>query len=422
MPLPGSYVSEKSDASYLHSNYQSEFDSTSISEHIDRTAVGSKRLHWKKLPQPTRSDPLGYDLTINTYKNVRTILNHTELGPNGLGGTQFNYSYQQFWSTGDPYSIRDAAVQGDSVYKAKQRLFDKLKGEGTNVANMLGERKQIVKSVESLLNTIVYTVRDLKRGHLTSAIRRMGGDPLTARKLRKQDIANQWLSLQYGWKPLISDIYGLVQGLEKRESTNPYTRVHVSATQQSKKASPELGGGIAGNKSRGQVVTSCRTAYHIRVRPNDTLRSLAALGATNPAVVAWEITPWSFVVDWFLPVGNWLEQLTATNGFDFYDGCVSTLLKVTETVEGNWLNNYTAGAWNYTNLRNIHGKFDTVRFTRSTLTGFPTVEAPRFKNPISLAHIENSVALLSQLMGRGPVSARGTSPGRTFNWDSVAHS
>jgi len=30
-------------------------------------------------------------------------------------------------------------------------------------------------------------------------------------------------------------------------------------------------------------------------------------GLQDPASVAWELLPWSFVVDWFIPIGNWLE-------------------------------------------------------------------------------------------------------------------
>lgn len=394
------YLREVSSLTYLQSNYASPYSFSTVSEHIDRNGSGTKRAGWKKFPQPTRSAPTGYSMRWNNYRKVRTLLNHTETGPDGLGGTVFRYRYEQFWSSGDPYSIRSLEPESDSLYKAKARLFDKLKGEGTNVANMLGERKQIVKSIESLLNTVVYTVRDLRRGNITSAIRRMGGDPLTARQLRKKDIANQWLSLQYGWKPLLSDVYGLVTQLHRRATTNPWTTMKVSCKSKASKPSPELGAGINGDKSRGTVLTSATVRYMVRVKPNETIAELAALGVTNPAVVAWEITPWSFVVDWFIPIGTYLEQFTAADGWIFLDGCVSTLITATETVMGNWSNDYTSGGWNYTNLRNISGKFESTVFTRVVLGAIPIPELPRFKNPISIAHIENSIALLSQLFGR----------------------
>jgi hypothetical protein len=46
----------------------------------------------------------------------------------------------------------------------------------------------------------------------------------------------------------------------------------------------------------------------------------SALYRFNPFEVGWDMTPWSFVVDWFIPVGDWLKQfgyLTTTH----CDGC-----------------------------------------------------------------------------------------------------
>jgi hypothetical protein len=35
-----------------------------------------------------------------------------------------------------------------------------------------------------------------------------------------------------------------------------------------------------------------------------------SLGLLDPLSVAWEILPWSFVVDWFYPVGTFLDNLS----------------------------------------------------------------------------------------------------------------
>ena len=33
------------------------------------------------------------------------------------------------------------------------------------------------------------------------------------------------------------------------------------------------------------------------------------LGLADPATVVWELIPYSFVVDWFIPIGSYLENL-----------------------------------------------------------------------------------------------------------------
>jgi hypothetical protein len=231
----------------------------------------------------------------------------------------------------------------------------------------------------------------------------MGGDPLSARKLRKKDIANQWLSLQYGWKPLMSDIYDLVNLTHKREKFQPKVfrcsskRDMVKPSDSSWAYYNVLKTGVL--KNAGLRSTTAVHKYMIRAFPNAALAEPAALGFTNPLTVVWEVTPWSFVADWFLPVGRYLEQLTADHGWNFYDGCVSTLVKSNELAEYSDSYNYTSAGWSYTNSRSLKGATASyVRFNRSTLSGFPVPDIPQFKNPFSTAHVLNSIALLSQVI------------------------
>jgi hypothetical protein len=43
---------------------------------------------------------------------------------------------------------------------------------------------------------------------------------------------------------------------------------------------------------------------------NPNLYLANKLGFVNPGVIAWELVPFSFVIDWFVPVGNFLSQWT----------------------------------------------------------------------------------------------------------------
>lgn len=49
---------------------------------------------------------------------------------------------------------------------------------------------------------------------------------------------------------------------------------------------------------------------------NPELFALASLGLLNPASLAWELVPLSFVVDWIVPVGPFLEAMTAGVGIE----------------------------------------------------------------------------------------------------------
>lgn len=49
--------------------------------------------------------------------------------------------------------------------------------------------------------------------------------------------------------------------------------------------------------------------------------------------LAWELAPYSFVVDWFLSVGNWLRALTPPSSVTFLGACASYVSDLTYTVE-----------------------------------------------------------------------------------------
>ena len=368
--------------------------------------IKSARIGWRRIPYPQKSAPLNYSTSVRKSVSGSQNVEDYRIWTDGSGVSD---GFRQSGTSGVEILLdRDNAgsqLINEAVYKAKAKLFDKLRGEGANLANMLGERKQVANTVTSLLKTVAYTARDLRRGNVSSAIRRMGGDPDTARRLRKQDIANQWLSLQYGWKPLLSDVYDLINGLHHREMVGvTVLKAGASAmlVEKSKHSSfqhpiTSLPTGIRSSRATAK--------YMIRVRPNLSIAEPAALGFTNPLTVLWEVTPWSFVVDWALPIGRYLEQLSATHGWYFYDGCITTTYNVGE-----------AGGYSWSSVQSFPGYYIQVKrfsaeggagnffeMTRNAISDFPIPDVPQFKNPFSAQHALNGIALLSQAFGRGKV-------------------
>jgi hypothetical protein len=388
---------------YRKSNYLSEYEgwNATLSE-VNITGSGvNKRPNWKKLPMPQRNSPLPYTKSWDLCNHALRIRLHDEDGKDGLGNWRHNYSYEQEYIQYHAQSGRFAFVASDALYKAKARLFDQLKGEGTNIANMFAERKQTFSAISNTATRIAYTIRDLKRGNITSAIRRMAGDPKTAKKLRGKDIADQWIALQYGWKPMLSDIYGLVNGLHVRETAQRPKIFRASASSEYSAQSANTWVNAKGAQEPwGMRATKVSCKYTVQAFPNAALASPSALGLTNPLVPLWEILPWSFIVDWFLPVGNYLDQLSADHGWTFHNGCLSVLETNTENASKyarySWQGPGEAGIWRYVNDYSIVGNWKHVAFSRSLLTGFPTASLPRFKNPISTGHVLNSIALLVQ--------------------------
>jgi hypothetical protein len=103
--------------------------------------------------------------------------------------------------------------------------------------------------------------------------------------------------------------------------------------------------------------------------------------------------PWSFVIDWFLPVGNYIEQMSlVTGGLKIKDPSITETVR--NVASGSVMvydsSGYRRGICRYWESQNYK--------TRSlTLNGPPL---PRFKSPLSISHFQNALALLATQFGR----------------------
>lgn len=414
--------SDRFDSFKHSSNYNGNSSGLRIAELWQTTGTGRQStIGWFELTKLQK-----ILITRNYYKDWSyenrgmTTATHNEAGP----------SQTLWWTDKGPYASSlfpsyefnpDAVDIADRI--ALNKLWGKLKGEGANIANMVGERNQVLRSCVNAVHGCYNILVSLKRGDIASAVRYAGGDPRSVRQLRSKDIAEMWLALQYGWKPLLSDVYDLVNGLHKRESEVP---VAIKGRHEVKpKSEPAIGSSwfdsmTGPQTSRGIRSNKAIVKYTVIAMPDLRLAEPAALGLTDPLTVLWEVTPWSFVVDWFLPVGQYLEQLSATHGWIFWGGCKSVLKTVDTKGSFSGKRTWTGPpTWTYTDTKSWNRSSKAVSFNRTPLTSWPMVRPPAFKNPFSTGHLYNSLALLYQAFG--PSGRASPPPGlppvpKYFNW------
>ena len=225
------------------------------------------------------------------------------------------------------------------------------------------------------------------------------------------DIPNLWLELQYGWKPLMQDVYGALNHLSSRsrfEVPFVWVKAHkFSNTQFVKRITlpnpvngmfPNFGDyGLEGTfDDRADVWIQL-----VYANTNAKLAELSSLGLINPLEIVWETTKYSFVVDWFLPVGRWLSALTADTGYTFISGTKS-LKAVRKFRKSNWYGTIPPAVWfdgvatNYVTYPGLgdwfgdHGNFQRTCYSSSPVPGLYV------KNPLSLTHVANGLSLLVQ--------------------------
>jgi len=144
-----------------------------------------------------------------------------------------------------------------------------------------------------------------------------------------------------------------------------------------------------------------RCKWIIEYEVDDTrLANLDDWGITNPALLAWELVPYSFVVDWFYPVGDWLSQVGYSLGLYFVRGMRSSVAEAT-TVRR--YKKAVADAYPY--YWKVRGT-DTIQsavFHRELVSNFPSPGWPK-PDPGGLRgkRIFNALSLLALAFDRKP--------------------
>lgn len=103
----------------------------------------------------------------------------------------------------------------------------------------------------------------------------------------------------------------------------------------------------------GQVNIT-RTYYYTVENP--LYRILSSVGLLNPAAIAWELVPLSFVFDWFYNIGDFLERQTADTGL--------TPLKAWETIDVRGTASMGAVAGFHSELSTFQS-FPLIEYTRT---------------------------------------------------------
>lgn len=276
----------------------------------------------------------------------------------------------------------------------------KLKSTDINLGVAFGERKATARLLGDTATRLARSVRSLRRGEIRNAMNQLGISS-SKREPRGSNVPQKWLELQYGWKPLLSDVYGAATALENRPKGD--WRVTAKATRSLKKEYTYTfpvypGFGSSASPIAGVIRARVDKSVFARIDAlpqNEAAISLASLGVTNPLVVVWELVPWSFVVDWALPIGNYLDSLDALLGYG--DVSFSSSFRV----KAEWTDKGLSGQVGWTSVKNSYfGRKRLVFLERTPSTSVPLPSLPRFKDPRSLGHMANGLALLATAFGR----------------------
>lgn len=273
--------------------------------------------------------------------------------------------------------------------KSGTEAMNKLNTGKMELAVTMMEMHKTINHLSTVATRFMRVYSAAHRGDLSALRRGLGLKKPISRSI--SDVSKLWLELQYAWNPLIMDVtaaFNIAQeGLTserptvkavrdvKRESDpRPYEK-YVLDTDPSND-------GYFRFVAEDQGVTAtlgCKTVLHATIESR-YLQGMKSLGLINPLTVAWELTPFSFVFDWFVPVGTFLGAVTAPLGLDFVSGTQTEYLMMDQEIE-----TYHAAYGGLVKSGSTPGSvsFQKFQYKRNVLLYYPFPMLYKQGNPMS---------------------------------------
>lgn len=241
--------------------------------------------------------------------------------------------------------------------------------------------------------------RDLLTRMIKSRNRNLGKTAESAAKAS----ANAWLEYRYGWKPLFLDADATIQLVrDKRAKLIKKQRLVARSTKDSSYeitrnfSTGFLGGTATGTYTR--KITRRASAGIIYERRAQTMSESYAsdfgLNARNLPVLLWEKIPYSFVVDWFVGVGDFIQAVIPNPDVNIL-GSWLTYVDEYETIfsPASISNTVSYAGTTRTYYGSCSGSTrKETTINRNVHIGLPTLPVVK-TNPFTLLHTTDALAL-----------------------------
>lgn len=275
---------------------------------------------------------------------------------------------------------------------------------GSAVAELGVELREAHKTADFIgtqLRDLAGFAKDVRNFRIPKAWQKFRRDPVA---WASRSFPQRWLEYRYAWSPLVMGIYDSLELLE-HQTKRPFLKTAR------KHAVSETGSSTVGSYSFGSLETfpctmtfeykerrDCYVVVTMKMR-NDTLTTLNDAGILNPAGIWWETIPFSFVADWFVNVGDYLNACSALATLDFQGG--------TATHSHTWTTKNTVNSVNEALYIPCSGHFQDsataggTSFNRIVLTERDLVPSFHVQNGLNLVRALDAVTLLSSIFRGG---------------------
>lgn len=278
-------------------------------------------------------DPRGIPMT---YAGFRSFADVTlKASPSYVGGGN------SYLPTSDEGTYMALVYQGNSNTqidlarnKSWSKLMERVKGDSSTLAVTAAEGREAFEMIAKRTTGLYRAYKALRKGDFRKFLRELSVDP--KRKHRSvirtsaDEASGLWLEYWFGWSPTVQDIGSAVYALtgtpiigavrERGKAKFHLPSKKTTVGNSSRRITTEAGFGFIGQGAEFRL-------------ENQNLFLCNRLGLVNPIVVAWELVPFSFVVDWFTKFGDVLDSYTDLVGLRAYQQWNMTYCRIEQTTD-----------------------------------------------------------------------------------------
>lgn len=331
------------------------------------------------------------------------------------------------WDNVDPWShVRNHQAHLDMAYaQALERMNEKVRGNLDVSVDLLqaNQLRSIIPSIKSVAQSANKHLLSMLTANRDLASIRRSSQKLSSRERRKvyrrfnrrsrqalmrrketysevtkdvlTNVGSIWLTWVYGIKPTLQTIYDASLETHYRLINTNNNKYFGRATVTNRWLDHYANVPTTWNTT---VDSKGSWRYHLQVqlKKPGILQSAARITSLNPASIAWELMPYSFVVDWFYNIGGYLRDLetaivhsrSVESGFatlTYRLDATMSRSRVPSSADCTYSGGHQASAYVLGHLRSI-------------LDSYPLPRAPRLMIDLGSGTLLNAAALLTTFL------------------------
>lgn len=294
--------------------------------------------HWEKLRSkgiivnnPMEQSQTNWNRGIAAYEVHR--INRYGTSPN------YYYSGYQIVGTnliGDTYSSNDwyypsvPAINDSIVAEAITAAWAKVSANDAEVLVQIAEFHKTVSSLVTIFKHVMRIINNVRK----LRIKELAGE------ISPKEVAQRYMECRYALRPLMYDVKGTIDAVY---GGRPITRQTFREFRSEIAHATESNVVLLYSSGNFQIRGSTDATRSLEVRSGvltqlEHLQSLATWGVLEPFQSAWELVPFSFIIDWFWNVGKIIASWAPKIGFKALASWVvvediTTLTSTAETAE-----------------------------------------------------------------------------------------